>query len=173
MPLSLSSPKSKPTKPAADADLAVDVLDTVDTVDTVDTRYLEGLMGYNARRASLAIIGRFMKEMVVYGLRPVDFSVLSLINHNPGITSRQLCAALGLLPPNLVGMINLFEKRALITRRAHPSDGRALALHASEKGQKLMHEAEATAQRLEVAATAHLTPAETKTLIRLLKKIYL
>ena len=139
----------------------------------IDTAYRESLMGYNARRASLAIIARFMQEMAVYGLRPVDFSVLSLINHNPGITSRQLCAALGLLAPNLVGMINLFEKRELISRRAHPSDGRALALHASEKGQKMMRDAEATAARLEVGATAQLTPVEAKTLIRLLKKIYL
>ncbi len=142
-------------------------------VDKVNTSYLETLMGYNARRASLAIIGQFMREMAVYELRPVDFSVLSLINHNPGITSRQLCAALGLLPPNLVGMINSFEKRGLIARRAHPSDGRAFALHASAKGQKLMRDAEATAASLEAAATARLTATEAKTVIRLLKKIYL
>ena len=44
--------------------------------------------------------------MSVYGLRPVDFSVLSLITHNPGITSRQLCATLGILPPNLVKLVS-------------------------------------------------------------------
>ncbi len=139
----------------------------------VNTSYLETLMGYNARRASLAIIGEFMKKMAVYDLRPVDFSVLSLITHNAGITSRQLCSALGLLPPNLVAMINTLEARGLIERRAHPSDGRAFALHTSEKGQVLMGMAEETAAKLEADATRRLTPAENKTLIRLLKKIYL
>ena len=142
-------------------------------IDKVDASYLESLMGYNARRASLAIVGEFLKKMSVYNLRPVDFSVLSLITHNAGITSRQLCSALSLLPPNLVAMINALEARGLIERRAHPSDGRAFALHMSSKGQKLMGLAEETAAQLEVDATRRLSPAESKTLIRLLKKIYL
>jgi hypothetical protein len=37
--------------------------------------------------------------MAPYGLRPVDFSVLSLITHNPGITSRQLCTTLASCRP--------------------------------------------------------------------------
>ena len=86
-------------------------------VETVDSSYLEGLLGYNARRAALSVIEVFLDRMAVYGLRPVDFSVLSLITHNPGITSRQLCTSLGILPPNLVGMINNFEKRDLVQRR--------------------------------------------------------
>ena len=142
-------------------------------VNDVDASYLESLMGYNARRAALTIIAEFLTQMAPYGLRPVDFSVLSLITHNAGITSRQLCTALGLLPPNLVGMINALEKRELIMRLPHPSDGRAMGLHLSTKGRKLMQAAEKTAARLEADATARLTPTENKTLIRLLKKIYL
>ena len=142
-------------------------------VDAIDTSYLETLMGYNARRAALAIIGVFLKRMAVYELRPVDFSVLSLITHNSGITSRQLCTALGILPPNLVGMVNQLEKRGLITREPHPSDGRAVGLHLSSKGAHLMAQAEETAKELEAAATDRLTAAERKTLIRLLQKIYL
>ena len=30
----------------------------------------------------------FLQRMAFYDLRPVDFSVLSLVTHNPGITSR-------------------------------------------------------------------------------------
>lgn len=72
----------------------------------IDTRYLETLMGYSARRAALKAIGLFSQRMVDFGLTPADFSVLSLIGHNPGITSRQLCSALNILPPNLVGKIS-------------------------------------------------------------------
>ncbi len=142
-------------------------------VTQVDTRFLESLMGYNARRASLAIIGRFMAQMAVYDLRVVDFSVLSLITHNPGITSRQLCSTLGLLPPNLVGMINAMEKRGLIERQPHPVDRRAVGLHLSDAGRDLMAKAEVTASQLERDATAKLTATETRTLLRLLRKIYL
>ena len=141
-------------------------------VDEVDTSYLESLLGYNARRAALAVIEVFLERMAVYDLRPVDFSVLSLITHNPGITSRQLCTTLGILPPNLVGMINAFEKRELVLRKPHPRDGRAMGLHLTAAGQKLMSDAERTASELEARAASRLTSAETRTLIRLLKKIY-
>ncbi len=142
------------------------------SVQTVDTSYLESLMGYNARRASLAIISEFLAQMSVYGLRPVDFSVLSLITHNPGITSRQLCVALGLLPPNLVGLVNSLQGRELILRRPHPHDGRAMGLHLSAKGKKMMRDAEQTAAELERNATSALNPTENRQLMSLLKKIY-
>ena len=138
--------KSKPVaarvrKPAASASLttaksgrqraaAPDAL----PVEPVDTSYLRTLVGYNARRASLAIIESFMVRMAPYDLKVVDFSVLSLVAHNPGITSRQLCAALNVLPPNLVGLIATLERRGLIERLPHPSDGRAMGVHLTPQG---------------------------------------
>ncbi|MES3001972.1 MAG: MarR family transcriptional regulator [Pseudomonadota bacterium] len=145
----------------------------VAAVDQIDTSYLESLIGYNARRAALSVIEVFLERMAQYDLRPVDFSVLSLVTHNPGITSRQLCTTLGILPPNLVGMINALEKRELIARRPHPRDGRAMGIHLTAAGQKLMRDAERTAAELEAEVASRLTPSEGKTLIRLLKKIYL
>ena len=141
-------------------------------VDKVNTRYLETLLGYNARRAALSVIGVFLERMAVYDLRPVDFSVLSLVTHNPGITSRQLCAALNILAPNLVGMVNALEKRDLIVRQPHPLDGRAMGLHLTTAGLTLMRSAEKTAAQLEVDSTSRLTAAERKTLLQLLKKVY-
>lgn len=139
---------------------------------TVDTSFLETLLGYNARRAALTIIEAFLERMSVYGLRPVDFSVLSLITHNPGITSRQLCAALGILPPNLVKLVSDLDKRGLLVRKPHPDDGRAIGLHLSADGRKLMREAEAAARDLEDRVSAPLTADERVTLMRLLRKIY-
>ncbi|WP_332871352.1 MarR family winged helix-turn-helix transcriptional regulator [Rhodoferax ferrireducens] len=129
-------------------------------------------MGYNSRRAALVIIEVFLERMAVYDLRPVDFSVLSLVTHNPGITSRQLCSTLGIQAPNLVGMVNAMEKRALIVRRPHPHDGRAMGLHPTPTGEEMMREAEKTAAKLEIETTSRLNTAERKTLMQLLKKIY-
>ena len=143
------------------------------SVDKVDSRYLQTLMGYNARRAALSIIELFLERLAPYGLKPVDFSVMSTIQHNPGVTSRQLCATLNLLPPNLVGLIQSLEARGLIERKPHPHDGRAVGLHATPKGQALMLQAEHTASELELEKTAKLSPAERKTLLALLQKIYL
>lgn len=141
-------------------------------VENVDTSYLEELVGYNARRAALVVIEVFLERMAIYDLRIVDFSVLSLVMHNPGITSRQLCNTLGILAPNLVGMVNALEKRGLITRLPHPHDGRATGLHPTAIGQKMMQDAERTAAELEIETTSKLSAAERKTLLRLLRKVY-
>ena len=141
-------------------------------IDEVDASCVETLLGYNARRAALAVIDLFLQRMAPYKLRPVDFSVASMIVHNPGITSRQLCSTLGILPPNLVGMINALEKRGLIDKRAHPSDGRANGLHASAEGIALLQQAQAAALTLEDEVASNLTASERKTLLRLLKKVY-
>jgi DNA-binding MarR family transcriptional regulator len=142
-------------------------------VEVVDTQYLESLLGYNARRAALSIIEVFLQRMAVYDLRPVDFSVLSLITHNPGITSRQLCSSLNILAPNLVAMVNGLEKKAMICRRPHPHDGRAMGLHLTDSGLDIMRNAEKTAAALEISSTPNLNASERKTLLRLLKKVYL
>jgi len=138
----------------------------------VDTSFLESLLGYNARRAALTIIEVFLDRMSVYGLRPVDFSLLSLVSHNPGITSRQLCAALGILPPNLVKLVADLDKRGLLQRKPHPTDGRAIGLHLTTDGRKMMRDAEASARDLEDSVASPLTAAERDTLMTLLKKIY-
>ncbi|MBT9513347.1 MAG: MarR family transcriptional regulator [Acidovorax sp.] len=164
--MSSARPRKKTTPSATPADAAAP------TNEPVDTGLLRTLVGYNARRASLSIIALFMERMAVYHLKVVDFSVLSLVAHNPGVTSRQLCATLNVLPPNMVGLIAALERRGLIERRPHPSDGRAMGVHLTPAGVELTAQAEQTAAQLEEDATARLTAAERKTLIRLLQKVY-
>ena len=141
--------------------------------EELHTAHLEALLGYNTRRAALHIIGAFMQNMADFDLRPAEFSVLSLIRHNPGITSRQLCAALNILPPNLVVILKQFEKRGLIARKPHPTDGRAIGLSLTDKGDTLVAAAEEVSASSDLSATQSLTAAERKTLTCLLQKIYL
>ena len=138
----------------------------------IDVSFLRTQVGYNARRAALHIIGVFMERMAAYELKVVEFSVLSLLAHNPGLTSRHVCATLSIMPPNLVGLVAALEKRGLLERRPHPSDGRAMGLYLTQNGEALTAEAEQAVAQLEVDATAKLTTSERKTLIRLLQKVY-
>ncbi len=161
---------ARPRKKTMPSTAPADALAPV--IDRVDTSFLRTLVGYNARRASLSIIELFMERMAVYQLKVVDFSVVSLVAHNAGITSRQLCAALNVLPPNMVGLIAALERRGLIERRPHPTDRRAMGLHLTPDGVDLIAQAEQTASQLEVDATASLTAAERRTLIQLLQKVY-
>jgi DNA-binding MarR family transcriptional regulator len=138
----------------------------------VDTSFLESLIGYNARRAALAIIGHVLRALEPFGLRVVDFSVLTVIAHNPGITSRQVCAALDILPPNLVGMVRTLEERGLVQRREHPHDRRAQGLYVTDAGAQLQARAQAEVGALEHSGITRLSADERATLIRLLRRIY-
>jgi DNA-binding MarR family transcriptional regulator len=103
----------------------------------------------------------------------VDFSVLSVIRHQPGVTSRQLCHLLNVLPPNMVGVLRQLEQRGLIERKPHPTDGRAVGLSLSAAGRRLIDQAEAEATQADLRGSARLSAAERKTLARLLQKVYL
>jgi DNA-binding MarR family transcriptional regulator len=161
------------TPATADAATGMPELPDLSAVEQVDTRFLQSLLGYNARRAALAIIERFLARMAQFNLRPVEFSVMSVIHHNPGVTSRQLCAALNLLPPNLVGLIQALDARGLLMRLPHPHDGRAVGLHPTPAGTALMQQAEQAALEIENPKSLGLTPAQHKTLLDLLQKVYL
>ncbi|SFM75892.1 MarR family winged helix-turn-helix transcriptional regulator [Variovorax sp. OV329] len=141
--------------------------------DSLDNGFLETLVGYNTRRAWSQISAVFSERMAPYGLKQVDFSVLSLLTHNPGATSRQLCATLDILPPNLVNLIAALDSRGLIERRPHPRDGRAVGLYLTAAGEKLTRETEQAVVQLELDASAKLNARERETLIRLLQKLYL
>jgi DNA-binding MarR family transcriptional regulator len=161
-----SSPKNVPAKgePAAAP---------VGRSDRLDAHVLETLVGYNARRAWLIVSNLFAERMAPYGLKQIDFSVLSLLAHNPGATSRQLCSTLDILPPNLVSLVATLDSRGLIERRPHPHDGRAVGLHLTSDGEALIREAEQAVVQLEADASAKLSARERETLIKLLQKIYL
>lgn len=168
-----SKARATPGPPARNGDGELPGLPDISAVDQVDTAYLKSLLGYNARRAALTIIERFLARMAQFSLRPVEFSVMSVIHHNPGVTSRQLCAALNLLPPNLVGLIQSLEARGLLVRQPHPRDGRAVGLHPTNAGRALMLQAEQAALEIESPRTLGLTAAQHKTLLQLLQRVYL
>ena len=142
------------------------------SVDRVNACFLESLLGYNARRASLSLVGVFVKCMEGFDLKIVEFSLLSLVGSNPGITARQLCQQLDVLPPNMVGMIDALMRRGFLERRPHPRDGRAMGLYLTETGRALVDQAEPQLKASESAAVSHLNAQEQAQLMALLQKLY-
>ena len=94
------SPRSTPRKTAKKTTTADEAV-----VSGSGTAYLETLMGYNASRAAHTMVSHFMRGVRQFDLRTVDFSVLSVMAHQPGVTSRQLCQLLNVLPPNMVVLL--------------------------------------------------------------------
>lgn len=139
----------------------------------LDQSTLLGLVGYNCRRAYINIMPVFEKRMAKYQLRPVDFSVLSLLKANPNINQKRLSDAVNVSPPNLAILLDRLQERGLLLRQRSPLDRRSQTLVLTPAGLSMCTKAEKTASDLEADATAALTDAERAQLIKLLQKIYM
>ncbi|NRR33119.1 MarR family transcriptional regulator [Oxalobacteraceae bacterium] len=137
----------------------------------LDQSLLFSLVGYNCKRAYLHIKPMFDKRMAKYDLRPVDFTVLSLLKANPNISQKRLSGAIHVSPPNLATLLDRLEQRGLLERQRNPLDKRSQTLVLTEEGLRLCAKAEKTASELEASASSALSDAERAELIRLLQKI--
>lgn len=139
----------------------------------VNQGLLLSLVGYNCRRAYISIMPFFQRRMEQYELRPVDFTILSLIKANPSITQKRLAQAANVSPPNLAPLLDKLEGRGVVIRQRNPMDKRSQTLALTEEGISLCIKAEETALALETEATAALSDGERAELIRLLQKVFL
>lgn len=137
----------------------------------LDQSLLLSLVGYNCKRAYLHIKPMFDKRMAKYDLRPVEFTVLSLLKANPNISQKRLSDAISVSPPNVATLLDRLEQRALLQRQRNPLDKRSQTLVLTAEGLRLCDKAEKTASELEATASNALTDAERAELIRLLQKI--
>jgi len=105
---------------------------------TIDLGPLPELIGYVLRRAQLAVFQDFFAAFAPFDVRPAQFSVLTTIERNPGLTQSQVAEALGIKRTNFAGMLDTLEKRGLAERRQTARDKRSYALYLTAEGAALM-----------------------------------
>lgn len=133
---------------------------------------LHHLIGYQAAQASIVTTRVFIRHVgKAFGLRSVEYTILTLINENPGGTSARLAQALSVTAPHIAAWIDKLEKRGLIERLPSPTDRRAQHLRTTPEGARLAHEATQLLLDGEREALDHLTPGERAILIELLHKV--
>ena len=128
-------------------------------------------IGYALRRAQLASTAEFLEAMKEVDLRPTQFSVLILINENPGVRQTEVCAALGLQKANFVPLLNELERRGLAERRPGVPDRRASALHLTEEGVAVLRRALDLHSQWEDRVSSRLGPKGREQLLALLRKL--
>ncbi len=122
----------------------------VDEVDQgVNSQATMGLIGYRLRRAQLSVFQRFLVVFDDLALRPAEYSVLMLIENNPGRKQTEIAAALGIKRANFVALAQALETRGLIERLTVESDRRANALHLTTAGRTFLAKARALHDQLE------------------------
>lgn len=101
-----------------------------------------------------------------------DFAVLEALLHKGPLPINEIGKKVLLTSGSITVAVDRLETKGFVERRAHGTDRRTKIVHLTKEGRKLITRAYADhAADLERLASASLTMAERKTLIRLLKKI--
>jgi DNA-binding MarR family transcriptional regulator len=137
----------------------------------VDLRPLTGLLGYVLRRAQMVVFQDFFRDFAACDIRPAQFSVLMVIERNPGLRQSQVSAALGIKRTNFVGLFDTLEKRGLAERRQAAQDMRSYALCLTPAGATLMRKLRAVSRRHEARYIARLGEDGYAQMLALLHKL--
>jgi DNA-binding MarR family transcriptional regulator len=134
---------------------------------------LETLIGYNMKRAYVAIQKDYRAALGEGGLSPRTFSALSLVVAHPNISQSSLARMLGIERSGLVAIIDDLERRRFLNRCHKPGDRRVQALVATSEGSDAYQATLVTVQEHEERLFANLSDTEKNTLMGLLIKIRL
>ncbi len=137
----------------------------------LDLGPLPELIGYVLRRAQLAVFQDFFGAFAPFDIRPAQFSVLTVIERNPGLTQSQVAEALGIKRTNFVGMLDELEKRGLAERRQAARDKRSYALYLTAEGAALMRKLKPVIKAHESRMVDKVGEEGRATLIALLQEI--
>jgi DNA-binding MarR family transcriptional regulator len=137
-----------------------------------DMGVLDQLLNFRLRRIRNHLTERYREETLAKGLRPGAFSVLALIDANPGIAQIDLARFGGYDQTALVGIIDDFEARGWARRTRDPADRRRHRIEATDDGREALKEMLARAVENERPACEVLDADELAAFRAALDKIY-
>jgi len=133
---------------------------------------LTGFAGYALKRAQLKIFEDFLHCVAPLQLTPAQFSVLLLLDKNPGRNQTEIANTLGILRPNFVSMLDALESRDLCTRMRSTNDRRSHILMLTDKGRAVLARAKKlVATKHEARLSELLGPANRAALLEMLATI--
>ncbi|MGH6714971.1 MAG: MarR family winged helix-turn-helix transcriptional regulator [Bradyrhizobium sp.] len=110
---------------------------------------LSELLGYCLKRAQLRIFEDFLRCVAPLQLTPAQFSVLMLLEKNPGRNQSEIASTLGILRPNFVAMLDALEARDLCARMRSANDRRSRIVVLTDRGRAVL------ARAKKLVATKH------------------
>jgi DNA-binding MarR family transcriptional regulator len=95
---------------------------------------LAGHAGYAVRRFQIWIFQDFIRTLSAVDIRPTQYSVLTVIGANPGLSQMAVAKRLGIERARLVHLLDSLEQRDLVSRLRSATDRRSHALHLTARG---------------------------------------
>jgi DNA-binding MarR family transcriptional regulator len=151
---------------------AVDTADATRAAPPVSLGALAAIAGFHLARATVTTLDAFERHVgTPFQLSKAEFSLLLLVQANPGIAPKRLARALAVAAPKLTLMVDRMQERGLVQRERNAADGRSQHLSLTDPGRKLARDAVAAAEPMERELLQRLSRAEHAMLIELLGKL--
>lgn len=83
-------------------------------------------IGYLLKRVQLSLRSRMDRVLESKGLTTSQYSVLSNLEHDPGVSSAELARRSFVTPQTMIRIVENLETLGLIRRERHPTHGRVL-----------------------------------------------
>lgn len=139
--------------------------------NALDHGLLPELIGYNLRKAQIAVFQNFQSAVAPYDITPGQFGVLILIRENTGLSQSELGTAVGIDRSTMVAVIDRLEGRGWVVRAPSPSDRRSYALELSPEGERLVEELIPKVRAHERQMARDLSKEQQQQLIDLLQRV--
>lgn len=120
----------------------------------------DGAIGHLLRQAQLALRAALDAALRDLGLTTPQFSVLSVLEAEPGVSGAALARDSMLTPQTVNSIIVALERAGRVERAPDPRDGRVLQVRLTDPGRALVDEARRRALDVERRMTARLTDAQ-------------
>lgn len=126
-----------------------------------------------------AMLGPLVRELVAaelpilerHGLSMWAYTVLTELDNSPVRTQAALAAAIGADKTRIIAVLDDLQQLGYIDRRPDPEDRRVRLLELSERGRAIKRQVQQAIQRGEERWLSQLTPADRKSLLRILQQL--
>jgi DNA-binding MarR family transcriptional regulator len=145
--------------------------ETADMRAELDLGELNTHIGYFARRFQVWIFQDLIRELATAELRISHYSVLAIVEANPGLAQSEVAQAVGIEPARLVRVLDELERRGWIQRMRSATDRRSHALYLTRDGEKAFGRVRDLARQHEQHVIERLGATKYETLMQMLKQI--
>lgn len=134
-------------------------------------RELDGLLGYQMRRAQGAMHRDYMATVTGLDLTQKQTATLWLIHANPGVSQGSVATALGMDRATMMAVTDRLEDRGVVIRKRSSVDRRKQELYLTPLGLKTLRKVRTRINQHESRFKALFKPAELAAFIDALRKI--
>jgi DNA-binding MarR family transcriptional regulator len=132
---------------------------------------VDAYTGFLLRKVSAASFEGFSKIAASYGLHPMHFGVLNIIEAEEPISQQDLSKRSGIDPSTMVARMDVLYEKGLVERKRSAEDRRSYEIRLSPAGRKLLVDLRERANEWGERFFAPLTKTERKQLHELLAKL--